>query len=46
MEMQGFHIAERKNIQFVGNDFVKAVTNSSAIVVCTEWDDYQTCNYR
>ena len=46
MEMQGFNIAERTNIHFVGDDFTKAVTNSSAILVCTEWDDYVNCNYR
>ena len=46
MEVQGFNIAERPNCQFVGDDFTKAVTNSSAIVICTEWDEYQTCNYR
>lgn len=46
MEMQGFNVAERTNIHFCGNDYVKAVTNSSAIVICTEWDEYATCNYR
>ena len=46
MEMQGFNVAERTNIVFCGKDYVKAVQNSSAIVICTEWDEYLTCNYR
>jgi UDP-glucose 6-dehydrogenase len=46
MEMQGFNIAEKTNYQFVADDYTKAVTNSSAILICTEWDEYLNCNYR
>lgn len=46
MEMQGFNIVEKSNYTFCGSDYVKAVTNASAIVIGTEWDEYITCNYR
>lgn len=31
---------------FCGSDYTKAVTNSHAIVIGTEWDEYTTVNYR
>ncbi|CDW82077.1 uridine diphosphate glucose dehydrogenase [Stylonychia lemnae] len=46
MEMQGFDIAERFNFQFCGSDYNKAVANSNAIIIGTEWDEYITTNYR
>lgn len=46
MEMQGFNIIEKSNYQFCGADYKKAVTNSQAIVIGTEWDEYVTANYR
>ena len=44
MEMQGFNIAEKTNYEFVGKDYTKAVQNAQAIVVATEWDEYNTSN--
>jgi UDP-glucose 6-dehydrogenase len=46
MEMQGFNVTELTNYEYVGNDYNKAVTNSSAIVIGTDWDEYYSANYR
>lgn len=46
MEMQGFNIVEKSNYTFCGSDYTKTVTNASAIVIGTEWDEYVNCNYR
>lgn len=46
MEVQGFNIAEKTNYIFCGSDYTQATKNTSAIVIGTEWDEYQNCNYR
>ena len=46
MEMQGFDIGWRQNYTFCGSDYDAAVIDSNAIIIGTEWDEYQTTNYR
>ncbi|CDW90032.1 udp-glucose 6-dehydrogenase-like [Stylonychia lemnae] len=46
MEMQGFSIAEKLNFEFCGSDYSKAVKDSNAIIIGTDWDEYITTNYR
>jgi UDP-glucose 6-dehydrogenase len=33
-------------IDFCGNDFMKAVDGASAIVIATEWDQFVEYNYQ
>ncbi len=43
MEFRGYAI--RPNLTFHGNDYISAATDSSAIVVSTEWDEYASMDY-
>lgn len=44
--MQGFDVAGRPNYSFCGSDYDSAVTDSHAIIIGTEWDEYISANYR
>jgi len=43
MEIQGFDI--NKNVEFVGKDHLRAAENASAIVVATEWTEFNEYDY-
>lgn len=44
--MQGFDLALHTNYEYCGNNLNKAVENSSALIIGTEWDEYLNANYR
>ena len=46
MQMQGYDLALNTNYEYCGSDLHKAVENSSALIIGTEWDDYVHANYR
>ena len=45
MEFQGYFLRGRDNYQYFGSNHLKAAAGASAIVVGTEWDEYQTLDY-
>ena len=48
MEAQGHSLSDQENcsnVVFCGDDYLKACQGADAIVVATEWDQFQAYNY-
>lgn len=45
MEIQGLDLTGQSNYLFCGSDMMRAATDSHAVIVSTEWEEYATCDY-